>query len=233
MASTELKGNCRVLLWKPSTNKPQSKAAQNQRLSVGLLAGEDTMGWKLSKSCPPQQCLQCQHQTGKPPMGSELPTKPWLPCWGARSQTDQYSKDNHGSWNTEANSRVDAEQHKHNPAQVSCGAEPKLKEANRNLSTDPNTSWSACRISREDNPINSKHFSPLAKLLRSTSTQQENWDLPRDLTEISSSVELCQKFRQVSGRSCKLTFLVSDSWKTTSLFTIFCCFSWHWKKLSP
>lgn len=68
MASAELKRSWRLLLWKPSTNTSQPKVAQNQRLVEGLLAGEDAMGWELSKCCPPHQCLQCQLQrkTAKP-----------------------------------------------------------------------------------------------------------------------------------------------------------------------
>lgn len=66
------------------------------------------------------------------------------------------------------------------------------------------TSWSAHGVSSEAKPINGKAFSPLAKLLTSSSTQQEKWDLLRDLTGINSFMELCQKFCHVSGRSCEL-----------------------------
>lgn len=65
------------------------------------------------------------------------------------------------------------------------------------------------------------NFSPAAALSGRSETYHRIWQ---------RSAALWSSARSGSGRSCKLQ--VSDSWKIVSLFTIFCCFSWQWKKLS-
>lgn len=112
------------------------------------------------------------------------------------------SRDSPESWDTMRHQQPrQSHSNTSNPGQANYGMGPKLRKLHRILSTDSNTSWSGCRMGREKT-ITSRSFSPLVKLLTSSNTQQK-WDLPRDLTEISSFMELCQKHYLGEAANCK------------------------------
>ena len=71
-------------------------------------------------------------------------------------------------------------------------------------------------------------FSQAAALSRRIETYQGIWQRSAALWNSARSFAMCQE----EAANCRLTFSVSHSWKTASLFMMFCCFSWHWKKIS-
>lgn len=68
-------------------------------------------------------------------------------------------------------------------------------------------------------------FSQSAALSRESETYQGIWQRSAALWSSARSFAMYQE----EAANCRLTFPVSGSCKTASLFMIFCCFSWGWK----
>lgn len=157
---------------------------------------------------------------------------PWLPCWGARSQTEQYSRTIMGpetqrptaGW-MHSNTSITP----HRPV-VARGQSSKKWTGTFPLTWTPSgqRAGSALRVSQliantfSLGQASHKHQHSAGELRLTTGFYRDQ-QLRGALPEVLPCIR----------KKLQPHFLVSDSWKTASLFTIFCCFSWHWKKVSP
>lgn len=148
-----------------------------------------------------------------------------------------YSRDNRESWDT-VRSKQPGQMHSNTSVTLHRPAVAQGQSSKKWIGTFPLTripsgqcAESAARISQliasPFHPWSS--FSQAAALSRRSETYQGIWQRSAALWNTARSFVMYQE----EAANCRLTFSVSDSWKTASLFMIFCCFSWHWKKTFP
>lgn len=217
-ASAELKGSCSFTLT-AFNSRAQPKAAQE-------LTGEVGIGWNKAGAAHLTSVLVFWCQVAKPPVGWD-PHRA-LPTLLRGSTADRArSRDSPESWDMRRGQQ---------PGQSPC-------------STGVTLSQLLCGDRAQRSAQDPFHW-PQRLLVRLQNWQQgeDNYQqvlLTPGLTShkqqhSAGEVRLTMGFDRdqqlfgaltevYGGKSCKLQ--VSDSWKIFSLFTIFCCFSWQWKKL--